>query len=687
MTFGDKNMKAKFLIVITPFFLILFSSLSITQEQNAQRQIFQTDLKIKIDGKLEEWSGIEEIPVAMGPDGQSVEPSFDLAVAARFTFNSKKFYAAITAKDNEIEFPNRNRPNGDGFYLVFLDPYNGEQSDRFYIFGFSGEKGNVIRALLNKDGDYFPGLQMKDIELATEKNDKKGTVTFELSIPWEMILPFKPFFYEEWGLNLIYDDYDNGKRKQILLLHPDDIYNIPAAQSRKGEIFQFVKHSPKSPEFQSTFNATHFFDDEEKELTIAIYSPIDAENWKIRYELSSGKNNVSSTEALSFKKGMNFIKKPVGNEVSTSGFHDLSYAIISDKGSLKYVADHGYFVLGREEFQKSYSQLEKAKAYDITEEKDPEKETEKEPEKEQGKEQEQEREKEQKNKIDKETFMASLPTYEMRLEWIKDYMEKAHPFADLRRLTGWFEELKTLTRNLEKGKPALFPTGNISRLAHRSSLDESLQPYSVFVPPTYTGRSSIPLFVTLHASGMDERSSLMFTLRSVYRRGNFIILAPRGRGLSDWYVGDSGEDVIECINHVKKLYNIDERNIILDGFAMGGYGAYRLSLLYPDMFKAAIIRSGAIVPPSGLDGENILDILDRGKGMNYFIVHGDQDEMISVENARRVSKKMTELGIMHEYTEVKNAGHRGYSKWHSIFRWLNKIIDFGPGSRERPPRK
>ena len=138
---------------------------------------------------------------------------------------------------------------------------------------------------------------------------------------------------------------------------------------------------------------------------------------------------------------------------------------------------------------------------------------------------------------------------------------------------------------------------------------------------------------------------------------------------------------------MKKLYNIDERNIILDGFAMGGYGAYRLSLLYPDMFKAAIIRSGAIVPPSGLDGENILDILDRGKRMNYFIVHGDQDEMISVENARRVSKKMTELGIVHEYSEVKNAGHRGYSKWHSIFRWLNKIIDFGPGSRERPPRR
>jgi predicted esterase len=657
MTFEEKIMKANFLLVIALLFLIMMSSFSFTQEQERGRKIFQTDTRIEIDGKLEEWSDIEEIPVAMGPAGKRVAPSPDLTVTAKFTFSSKKFYAAVIVKDDEIEFPNRNRPNGDGFYLVFLDPYKGEQSDRFYIFGFSGEKDDVIRALLNKDGEIFPGLQIKDIEMATEKNGKKGLVTFELSIPWEIIIPFKPFFYEQWGINLIYDDYDQGNRKRLLLLHPDEIYNIQAAQSRKGEIFQFVKHSPPVPEFQSTFNATHFFDDEEKELTIAVNSPVDAENWKIRYELSSGKDNFSSTEALSFKKGMNYIKKPVESGSSSSGFHDLSYAIISDNDSLKYVADHGYFVLSREGFETSYSSLEKARdAGDIEDE-------------------------------DKEAYMASLPTYEIRLEWIKDFMEKAHPFADVRRLTGWYEELKTLDRNLEKGKPALFPTGNISRLAHRSSIDDSLQPFSVFIPPTYTGRSSLPLFVTLHASGMDEQSSIMFTLRSVYRRGNFIVLAPRARGLSDWYVGDSGKDVIECINHIKKLYNIDEKNIVLDGFAMGGYGAYRLSLLYPDMFRAAIIRSGAIVPPSGLDGENILDILDRGKGMNYYIVHGDKDEMISVENARRVSQKMTELGIVHEYEEVENAGHRDYSKWHNIFRWLNKIIDFGPESPQRPPSK
>jgi len=651
MRYGERTMKNKPLILCALIVVVLSSSYSVTQEQSAVRTIGQTDLKITVDGKLDEWNSVEEVPIAAAPDGTRIDPTSDLAVNAKFTFDTKKFYAAVVVRDDDIEFPDRNRPNGDGFYLVFLDPYKGSESDRFHIFGFSGEKGSVIKVLLNKDGDYFPGFVMKDIDLATKKDGRKNTVTFELGIPWELVNPFKPFFNEQWGLNLIYDDYDSGSRSAIVQLYPDDVYNIPAAKSRKAEIFRFVKHTPKVPEFQSTFNATHFYHDENKELTIAVNSPIDVENWKIRYELSSGKDNISSTEAFAFKKGMNFIKKTIESENTASGFYDLSYAIISDKNSLKNVADHGYFVLNRDSFKEAYAKLDKTG--------------------------------EKEDMDDKEAFMASLPTYEIRLEWITEFMENAHPFADVRRLNGWFEELKTLGRSIDQNKPALFPTGTISRLAHRSSIDDTLQPYSLFVPPTYTGRSSLPLFVTLHASGIDEQSNIMFTMRSVYRRGNFIVVSPGGRGLSEWYLGDSGKDVIECINHVKKIYKIDEKNIILDGFAMGGYGAYRLSLLYPDSFRAAIIRSGAIVPPSGLEGENILDILDKGKGMRYFIVHGDKDEMISVENARRVSKKMTELGIVHEYEEVENAGHGDYKKWPSIFRWLNKIMDFSTDSRQR----
>jgi phospholipase/carboxylesterase len=165
-----------------------------------------------------------------------------------------------------------------------------------------------------------------------------------------------------------------------------------------------------------------------------------------------------------------------------------------------------------------------------------------------------------------------------------------------------------------------------------------------------------------------------------------IMIAPKARGLSDWYLGDSGKEVIECIDHIKVLYNIDEKNIVLQGFSMGGYGAWRLSLLNPDLFKAVVILSGAISPPPDLSrkGENILDLLDRGKGLNFLIVHGAKDNAVPVENAREAVRKLEELGIKHKYIEIKDAFHVGYNKWNEIFDWIRDVLDIEP---ERPPRK
>lgn len=107
---------------------------------------------------------------------------------------------------------------------------------------------------------------------------------------------------------------------------------------------------------------------------------------------------------------------------------------------------------------------------------------------------------------------------------------------------------------------------------------------------------------------------------------------------------------------------------------MGGYGAWRLGLLYQDLFRAVIIRSGAVTAPGSLNGENIIDLLKKGRGKNFFIAHGDSDNAVSVENARKAVKKLKELGIKYKYIEVKGATHGGYNKWDDIFKWLSRVL-------------
>ncbi len=635
-----------FLFVSFAFTLSL--SAGFEQQQRDELMILQTDQEIIIDGILDEWSDVKEIPVDLSPDGQKVKLSTDITVGAKFTYDGENFYAAVEATDDYFEFPSRSWRYGDGLNLTFIDPSEGDESDQFYTFGFSLEGEEKAELLVNRDGEYFPSTSIKDLKLEIKKDELKNLIIYEIAIPWECVIPFKPFIHDRWGINLIYVDRDQGER-EILQLYSDENYDTELSNKRKGAIFSFVNHAPTKHEFQASMNASHFYDDSEKIVTLAVNSPSENTGWKIRYEISSAFGNISALKDLALTKGMNRLELALEDKLTESGLYDFSTGIIDDKGTLRYTTSVQYFVLNKKEFEDNNSRINQVKEGELFSQ--------------------------------DLIFRESLPTLEIRLEWIKQFMEEAHPFADIQYLNEWYKESTLLFDNIDAKKPALFHPGQISRLAHRSEIDGTLQPYSIFIPDNYDEKIPLPLFVSLHGSGVDEQKFAFFMARTVNfmtfktkLKKNFIVLAPKARGLSDWYLGDSGKDVIECIQHVKKLYNIDDKNIILDGFSMGGYGAWRIGLLHPDLFKFLIIRSGRISPPPPLEGENVIDLLEKGMKLKIFIVHGEKDNAVPVENARKVVQKLKELGIRHVYIEVKGAAHIGYNKWENIFKWLKNIM-------------
>lgn len=627
-------------------FIFIFSGVVFSLQQETEPQILQVDKTIRIDGNLDEWKGIKEYAINLTPQGKKVEQTPDINVSARFTFDQENFYAAIVALDDLFEFPDRSWRYGDGLILTFVDPYKGNEGERFCSFGFSLEDKKESRLFINRDGEFFPRMSISDVKIKIITDKSKKTIIYEIAIPWKYVIPFKPFIHNKWGINLIYMDRD-GNQRTVLQLYPDKNFDTESTDKRQGAIFDFINHTPSEHEFQSTLNASHFYDDKQRVLTYAINSPTESSSWTLSYFLTSASGTISKKKEITVKKGLNVYTLDIESGDNSTGSYILSVAILDDKNSLKYTQDWSYLLLNREEFNNTVSKIDKIK----------------------------EGEQYSKNLV----FKESLPTLEIRLEWIKKFMDEAPSFADTAFLKEWYEEMETLIKNVDEGKPALFPSGTIGRLAHLSSIDDTLQPYSVVIPPDYDPKEPYPLFVTLHGSGVDERNLIMGMARVHYipapkrRWANFIILAPKARGLSDWYVGSSGKDVIECIEHIKKLYNIDEKNIILDGFSMGGYGAWRLSAIHPEVFKAVIVRSGAILPPAG-KGENILSLLYKKLDTEYFIVHGAKDNAVSVGNARKAVEKLKELRISHRYLELKNAAHGNYEKWDEIFDWLKKIM-------------
>jgi len=635
----------------TSCYLLLFLATlwtsSLLAQQPEERSIFQADRQIVVDGVLDEWVSMKETPVDLTPDGKKLAPSADLAVTARFAFDAENLYVAVKAMDDRPEFPERAFRAVDGFLLTVADFAKESDGGRFLTFYFS-KRGNVpVRAIVSRNGESFPQASVGDIQLKIVVDSGQKSIVYEAAVPWKYIPFFRPFLQPNLGMNLSYIDFDPGQRKVVQLLADPD-YESPFSNKRKTLVFSFVTRPPERPEFQALIGVNHFYEDQEEKIRLGINSPSAVEGWVLRFVLTSSEGNIASKQSLSLEEGMNILSFPIEVKNQPSGLYDLSLGILNDKGAFRYSDNVQFFVLNRKEFESFSAKLADIQKGDLI----------------------------QKDEI----FRESLPTVEIRMQWIKQMADDPAPYVDLESLDQWNDEMKELFRNLEGGKSALFPPGIPARLAYRSETDQSLKAYSVQIPPNYDPKKSYPLLVTLSTVRADDRATLASVNLPFPPPGkkesefDLIALSPQAQPLSDWYAGDSAKAVIECIGHLKKLYSVDEKKIAIDGIGLGGYGAWRIGLLHPQMFRAVIVRSGRIAPLGPVKGENILDLLSRGTDQNFLIIQGESDEMAPVEDVRKAVARMRELKMNVEYVEVKGEGYGDYNKWPDILKWLKDAL-------------
>jgi predicted peptidase len=166
------------------------------------------------------------------------------------------------------------------------------------------------------------------------------------------------------------------------------------------------------------------------------------------------------------------------------------------------------------------------------------------------------------------------------------------------------------------------------RKAYRSAIDNTLQPYRIFIPASYNGSKPTPLLVALHGMGGDENS--MFdgyqeTLKREAERVGFIVACPKGRESASMYRGPAEQDVLDVMAEVERDYKVDSKRVYLMGHSMGGYGTWSVSIAHPDLFAALGPISG------GGDTNGMIKI----KNIPEYVVHGDNDKTVNVSQSRR----------------------------------------------------
>jgi pimeloyl-ACP methyl ester carboxylesterase len=139
----------------------------------------------------------------------------------------------------------------------------------------------------------------------------------------------------------------------------------------------------------------------------------------------------------------------------------------------------------------------------------------------------------------------------------------------------------------------------------------------MFVPEDYDPNQSYSMLVSLHGAGDNSKN-----LRNVLIESNWGIVFPNtimafidgGSDPSkDFYTPVGDEEIIPtAIDFVSQAYSINNDDIILHGFSLGGRSALKYGLDHPDDFKGLLLHTPAV--QGILDAQNS-ELL--GFGFNY----------------------------------------------------------------------
>ncbi len=196
--------------------------------------------------------------------------------------------------------------------------------------------------------------------------------------------------------------------------------------------------------------------------------------------------------------------------------------------------------------------------------------------------------------------------------------------------------------------------------------------YLLFLPKSYgqLPNKKCPLIIFLHGAG--ERGNNLDLLKKhgipkiVEQNPDFpfITLSPQCPKDS-WWTSEL-RLLNGLVDKITKSYQVDMSRIYLTGLSMGGFGAWSLASMNPDLFAA-------IVPICG-GGEP--DRAARAlKNMPVWVFHGAKDTVVPAERSEEMVKAVKAIGGNVKFTLYPDADHDSWTRTYDnpeLYEWLLK---------------
>ena len=212
-------------------------------------------------------------------------------------------------------------------------------------------------------------------------------------------------------------------------------------------------------------------------------------------------------------------------------------------------------------------------------------------------------------------------------------------------------------------------------------------PYRLLKPAKIVPGKRYPLTVFLHGAGergSNNKSQLTYGSKEIVqwiaksKIDSYVLFpqCPMQEQWADhnWYEVEhtakstptqSMSALLGVIDEIRSNEPVDDQHIFAAGLSMGGFGVYDLIARRPGFFAAgAAFCGGSDCSPQ---------FIEKLAPTRMYIVHGQADEIVSVQNSRNIAAALKQAGASPKYIELEGVGHNCWTNALSndeLFSWL-----------------
>lgn len=228
-------------------------------------------------------------------------------------------------------------------------------------------------------------------------------------------------------------------------------------------------------------------------------------------------------------------------------------------------------------------------------------------------------------------------------------------------------------------------TTEVGFLSRSISLDGVEYRYQIFVPDDYSVEKKWPVTLFLHGAGERGSDGIKQTQVGLGKaielnpeRWQTLAIFPQVPIGESWQ-GLAGDIAMLALDSIISEFSVDSNRLYLTGLSLGGNGTWYLGYHHTERFAAMLAICGFLDLgdrfPGFLpdEGNNFSTLADDLVETPIWIVHGDADVVVPVEQSRDMAAALESVGAEVYYTELPGVNHNSWDAAYAnieIINWL-----------------